>query len=201
VGKYEKNLLVDLDEKANNLLFDWEMNIMADLILLFFLLVCAVAAVAQKQLLNSVIILSIYSLIIAVVWVRLGAVDVAITEAAVGAGISTVLFIAVLIRVKPREDLTRTKVKVMSLFLVLAVGATLIYGTLDMPDFGSPSAVTNTHIVPRYLEKGVEETGVDNYVTAILASYRGYDTLGETMVIFTAGLCVVLLLGSGKKRL
>jgi multicomponent Na+:H+ antiporter subunit B len=176
------------------------MNIMADLILLFFLLICAVAAIAQKELLNSVIILSIYSLIIAVVWVRLGAVDVAITEAAVGAGISTVLFIALLIRVKPREELARAKVQVMSFLLVFAVGAALIYGTLDMPDFGSPSAVTNTHTVPYYLEHGVEETGVDNYVTAILASYRGYDTLGETTVIFTAGLCVVLLLGSRKKR-
>jgi multicomponent Na+:H+ antiporter subunit B len=177
------------------------MNILVDLILLFFLIVCAVAAVVQKELLNSVIILSIYSLIMAVVWVRLGAVDVAITEAAVGAGISTVLFIAVLTRVKRREELTRTRLQILPLIVVLAVGATLIYGTLDMPDFGSPAAVTNTHVVPRYLEKGVEETGTDNYVAGILASYRGYDTLGETTVIFTAGLCVVLLLRSNKKRL
>jgi len=174
---------------------------MADLVLLFFLIVCAVAAVVQKELLNSVIILSIYSLIMAVVWVRLGAVDVAITEAAVGAGISTVLFIAVLTRVKRREELTRIRLQILPLIVVLAVGLTLIYGTLDMPDFGSPAAVTNTHVVPRYLEKGVEETGTDNYVAGILASYRGYDTLGETTVIFTAGLCVVLLLRSNKKRL
>ncbi|HHV15890.1 MAG TPA: DUF4040 domain-containing protein [Gelria sp.] len=177
------------------------MNILVDLILLFFLIVCAVAAVVQKELLNSVIILSIYSLIMAVVWVRLGAVDVAITEAAVGAGISTVLFIAVLTRVKRREEPTRIRLQILPLIVVLAVGLTLIYGTLDMPDFGSPAAVTNTHVVPRYLEKGVEETGTDNYVAAILASYRGYDTLGETTVIFTAGLCVVLLLRSNKKRL
>ncbi|NLX02730.1 MAG: DUF4040 domain-containing protein [Syntrophomonadaceae bacterium] len=177
------------------------MDTMADLVLLFFLIVCAVAAVVQKELLNSVIILSIYSLIMAVVWVRLGAVDVAITEAAVGAGISTVLFIAVLTRVKRREELTRIRLQILPLIVVLAVGLTLIYGTLDMPDFGSPAAVTNTHVVPRYLEKGVEETGTDNYVAGILASYRGYDTLGETTVIFTAGLCVVLLLRSNKKRL
>ena len=85
--------------------------------------------------------------------------------------------------------------------IVVWLWSYLIYGTLDMPDFGSPAAVTNTHVVPRYLEKGVEETGTDNYVAAILASYRGYDTLGETTVIFTAGLCVVLLLRSNKKRL
>ncbi len=175
---------------------------MADLILLFFLLICAIAAIAQKELLNSVIILSVYSLIMAVVWVRLGAVDVAITEAAVGAGISTVLFIAVLTRVKRREETTgrRAKVQILPLIVVLAVGAALIYGTLDMPDFGAPDAISNRHVVPRYLEKGVEETGTENYVAAILASYRGYDTLGETTVIFTAGLCVVLLLRAEKKR-
>ncbi|MGI6453413.1 MAG: DUF4040 domain-containing protein [Syntrophomonadaceae bacterium] len=173
---------------------------MADLILLFFLLICAIAAMMQKKLLNAVVILSVYSFVMALVWVRLGAIDVAITETAVGAGISTVLFIAVLTRVKPEEAVAAAKVKVLPLIAVLVVGAILIYGTLDMPPFGSPSAVTNTHVVPRYLEKGVEETGVDNYVAAILASYRGYDTLGETTVIFTAGLCVVLLLRSDKKR-
>jgi len=174
---------------------------MADLILLFFLLVCAVTAVMQKELINSVILLSIYSFIMAVVWVRLGAVDVAITEASVGAGISTVLFIAALTRTRGREDLSkRPKVQWLSFLVVLAVGAALVYGTLDMPAFGDPTAVTNQHVVPRYLEQGLEETGVDNYVTGILASYRGYDTLGETTVIFTAGLSVILLLRSRKKQ-
>jgi multicomponent Na+:H+ antiporter subunit B len=49
-------------------------------------------------------------------------------------------------------------------------------------------------VVPRYLNESVRETGVPNVVTAVLASYRGYDTLGETTVVFTAGAGVVALL-------
>ncbi len=63
-----------------------------------------------------------------------------------------------------------------------------------MPAFGDPNAPANQHVVPKYITEGEEETGVPNIVTAVLASYRGYDTLGETTVIFTAGVAVLLLL-------
>jgi multicomponent Na+:H+ antiporter subunit B len=77
---------------------------------------------------------------------------------------------------------------------VVVTGLALIYGTIDMPNFGDPNAPANLHVAPRYIQKTVEETGVPNMVTAVLASYRGYDTLGETTVIFTAGICVIFLL-------
>ncbi|HEX9757040.1 MAG TPA: hydrogen gas-evolving membrane-bound hydrogenase subunit E [Nitrospiria bacterium] len=82
----------------------------------------------------------------------------------------------------------------ISFLIVFITGGVLIYGTLDMPGFGDPHAPANLHVAPRYIEKIIEETGVENMVTGILASYRGYDTLGETVVIFTAGLSVILLL-------
>ncbi len=63
-----------------------------------------------------------------------------------------------------------------------------------MPDFMDPTAPAEVHVAPGYIERSLEETGVENIVTAILASYRGYDTLGETVVIFTAGMAVLLLL-------
>ena len=78
-------------------------------------------------------------------------------------------------------------------------GAVLIYGTLDMERFGDGSAPAHVHVAPHYLEKGEKETGVPNVVTAVLASYRGYDTLGEVTVIFTAGIGVILLLGSWRR--
>jgi len=78
--------------------------------------------------------------------------------------------------------------------MVLVTGAVLAYGTLDMPGYGDPQAPAHLHVAPRYIERGKEETGVSNMVTAVLASYRGYDTLGETLVIFTAGLSVIALL-------
>ena len=194
---------------------------MLDLILLFFLVVCALTAISMKDLLSTTIILGAYSLIMAVVWTRLNAVDVAFTEAAVGAGITSVLLLAALSRTQRVEDDTRqvpeerreskrsfvktepgTQAKksgisarsVLSLIIVIVTGAVLIYGTIDMPHFGDPDAPANTHVAKRYIEKSYEETGVVNFVTAILASYRGYDTLGEVAVIFTAGISVILLL-------
>jgi multicomponent Na+:H+ antiporter subunit B len=89
------------------------------------------------------------------------------------------------------------------LFVVLITGLTLAYGTIDMPNFGDPNAPANHHVAPRYIEKTHEETGVENMVTSVLASYRGFDTFGETTVIFTAGICVIFLLresGTGKKK-
>jgi len=77
---------------------------MIDILLLLILVVCATAAVQMKDLLGATMILTIYSLIMAVVWMRLNAVDVAFTEAAVGAGITTVLLIAALSRTRGREE-------------------------------------------------------------------------------------------------
>jgi multicomponent Na+:H+ antiporter subunit B len=75
-----------------------------------------------------------------------------------------------------------------------------VYGTLGLPAFSDPMAPINTHVVPRYLHDALKETGVPNVVTAVLASYRGYDTLGETTVVFTAGAGVIALLRRIRRR-
>ena len=64
-----------------------------------------------------------------------------------------------------------------------------------MPLHGDPLAPANLHVAPRYIERSPTEIGIPNVVTSVLASYRGYDTLGEVGVIFTAGIGVLLLLG------
>jgi multicomponent Na+:H+ antiporter subunit B len=84
--------------------------------------------------------------------------------------------------------------KQIALIAVCLTGALLIYGTLDMPDWGDPRSPASLHVSPRYIEKTVEETAVPNMVTSVLADYRGYDTLGETTVIFTAGIACLLLI-------
>lgn len=183
---------------------------MIDFMLLFFLVILAIAAISMKDLLSSIIILSAYSLIMALVWVRLNSVDVAFTEAAVGAGITTVLLIAALSRTKRREGTSpqtaiqkqksMTRHSILSIIVVMVTGAVLVYGTIDMPDFGDPNAPANLHVAAKYIEKSYEETGIVNFVTAVLASYRGYDTLGEVMVIFAAGIGVVLLLRKKRKQ-
>jgi multicomponent Na+:H+ antiporter subunit B len=78
--------------------------------------------------------------------------------------------------------------------LSLVVGGGLIWGTLALPPFGTADAPIHRHVAPRYLADTVKETTAPNAVTSVLADYRGYDTLGETTVIFTAGIGVMLLL-------
>jgi len=173
---------------------------MIDLFLLLLLALTALAAVHVRDLLASGIMLSAYSLLMALVWVNLNAVDVAFTEASVGAGITTVLLIAALSRTRRREEAPRGYGRLLAALIVVLTGAVLVYGTVDMPAYGDPHAPAYTHVVPRYIEKSDEETGVINMVTALLASYRGYDTLGETTVIFTAGASLVLLLRRKKKE-
>jgi multicomponent Na+:H+ antiporter subunit B len=84
--------------------------------------------------------------------------------------------------------------KLIALIAVCLTGALLIYGTVDMPRWGDPGSPASLHVSPRYIEKTLEETAVPNMVTSVLADYRGYDTLGETTVIFTAGIACLLLM-------
>lgn len=141
----------------------------------------------------------IYSLLAASMFVVLDAVDVAFTEAAVGAGISTVLMLGALALTKTEEKVPSRQV-VLPLLLVIVTGAALIYGTLDMPSYGDPNAPVQVHVGPTYLADSIPKTTVPNVVTAVLASYRGYDTLGEVTVIFTAGVGVMLLLAGRRRR-
>ncbi|MBW2029537.1 MAG: hypothetical protein JRH06_05825 [Deltaproteobacteria bacterium] len=84
--------------------------------------------------------------------------------------------------------------KTVSLIAAIVVGAALIYGTVDMPKWGDVRSPANTHVSPYYLKHSLEDADTPNVVTTVLADYRGYDTLGETTVIFTAGIACLLLL-------
>ena len=165
--------------------------------LLTFMGATAIAILRLRSLLAVVMLSGIYSLLAASIFVALDAVDVAFTEAAVGAGISTVLMIAVLALTGERER-TPSRTPLLPLVVVTLTGAALIYATFDMPAFGDANAPANLHVAPRYLNDSFAEVGLPNVVTSVLASYRGYDTLGEVTVIFTAGVAVMLLLGGRK---
>lgn len=121
--------------------------------------------------------------------------DVAFTEAAVGAGISPLLMLATLAIVGRYQNTKALPTRpLISLTIVTITGALLIIGTLDMPAFGAADAPSQLHVAPRYIQDSVEEIGIPNMVTSVLASYRAYDTLGEVAVIFTAGIGVLSLL-------
>jgi len=174
-------------------------TLLIDIVLLCLLVITAIGTVMVRSLLASTLLLAIYSLLMALVWVSLQAVDVAFTEAAVGGGISTVLLIATLVFVDRREA-PGPLIHWPSAAAVVITGAVLIYGTLDMPRFGDPSAAPHQHVAPYYVAHSVEQTHVPNFVTSVLASYRGYDTLFETAVIYSAGLGLILLLRDARTR-
>ena len=163
------------------------------------LVLTAIAVVRMRSLFAIAMLSGVFSLLSALLFVTMDAVDVAFTEAAVGAGISTVLVLGTLALTSRFEKPTKRS-PMVPLFVVLVTGAALIYGTLDMPNFGSPDAPVQTHVGPDYLERSVEEIDIPNVVTSILASYRGYDTLGETAVVFTAGIGVLLLISGLRLR-
>ena len=170
-----------------------------DITLLAFIAVTAIAILRLRNLFAIIMLFGIFSLLSAALFVVLDAADVAFTEAAVGAGISTVLLIATLALTKEHKEKTPAHRPWLPLLVVTVTGAALIYGTLDIAPFGSATAPAQTHVAPQYLELTLEQTGVPNVVTGVLASYRGFDTLGEVTVIFTAGIAVMLLIG-GRRR-
>lgn len=158
------------------------------------LMIAAVVVLARSRNLFTVIVLAgVYSFLMGAVLVALDAVDVAMTEASVGAGISTVLLLGALALCRSEEAKAHRR-PWLALAAAITTGGMLVYGTLGLPEFSDPQAPIHAHVAPRYIQQAHAETGVPNIVTAVLASYRGYDTLGETVVVFTAGVGVIALL-------
>lgn len=192
-----------------------------DVFLLLLVAATAIAVVSVRSLLSATIMMGIYSLLMALVWSNMHALDVGFTEASVGAGISTILLLGALVLTK-RFAKPEPLINVPALLTCVVTGLLLIYGTFDMPEFGDPDAPIHhlrvgqdpnqkslllqnvgKHHTAAPRDKGHAHEGhpdddfnghVPNTVTSLLAAYRGYDTMYETTVIFTAGISMLLLL-------
>jgi multicomponent Na+:H+ antiporter subunit B len=192
-----------------------------DMSLLALIVFLAIGAIEVRNLYSAVMLSSIYSLVMACFWMTNDAWDVAFTEAAVGAGISTILLIGTLVLTGSVETV-RKAVSWPALATTLLAGALLIYGTLDMPRYGDPKAPAHTHPmygafvrqdVPKHPSgRSAADVAawhkanpddkhtdffhghVPNQVTSVIVSYRAFDTMFETAVILTAGMALILLL-------
>jgi multicomponent Na+:H+ antiporter subunit B len=162
------------------------------------MVVSALALLWFRDLFAVVMLSGSFSLTAAVLYVVMDAVDVAFTEAAVGAGISTVLMLGTLALTTSQEK-AEPHVSWPHLIIAMLTGAALLYGTLDMPQYGDPDAPIHKHVAPYYLTESGKQTGIPNVVTSVLASYRGYDTLGEVTVVFTAAVGVLALIGRRRR--
>ena len=166
--------------------------LMAVLVLIAFL------ALRLHRLFAMVMLSGAFSLVAATQFMVLDAVDVAFTEAAVGAGISTVLALATLALV-PSEEKPHA-VAILPAFLAIATGVLLSVAVADLPAFGDGDAPIHNHVAPDFIVGSATDIGVPNVVTSVLASYRGYDTLGEVVVVFTAAIAVLLIIGGYTRK-
>jgi len=167
--------------------------------LLLMLVIVGIAIARSRSLLASILLLGIYSLVSAAWLVVMDAADVAFTEAVVGAGISTVVLLGAILLVRAGPVRHDWRMTIPPALLVLGVGGLLIYAVTGLPEFGDPASPANAHVGRSYLIETPKEIGVPNVVTAVLSSYRGFDTLGETVVVFAAGIGVALMLGFGPR--
>ncbi|SEK54592.1 DUF4040 domain-containing protein [Haloferax larsenii] len=165
-------------------------------LLLAFVIFAALAAAFLRDILSAIIAFAGFSFGIALVYVLLRAPDVALTEAAVGAGVTTVLFLLTIVRtVRPGGDRLFERIKWGPAALATALVGVLLTTVSSLPRIGDPNSPVATSEVTRYyLENAYPQTEVENVVTAVLAAYRGFDTLGEAAVVLAAGIAVLVVL-------
>ena len=166
-----------------------------DVGLMALLVVVAFAIVRMRSLFGIVMLQGVYSLVCAAWFVSLDAVDVAFTEAAVGAGVSTVLLLAAMLLADRKSHPVPVSKQVAPLLVVIVAGMAMFFAIGDMPAYGDVHSPANSYVGMDYIARTADEIHIPNVVTAVLGSYRGYDTFGEAVVIFAAGLGGLLLLG------
>jgi multicomponent Na+:H+ antiporter subunit B len=166
--------------------------------LLTFVVAVAVLAALVRDVLATVVVFAAYSLGLALLWLLFRAPDVALTEAAVGAGVTTALFLVVIVRtVRPAEDRPLVDLRTVdpaAVVVSLAVVAGLLLTVPHLPPVGAAETPALGSVSSYYLADAAER-GVDNAVTAVLVVYRGFDTFGEVAVVFTAAVAAVAVLG------
>lgn len=167
---------------------------MIEAVLFAFMIGLTIYIASLRSLFAAAMLFGIFSLLSAGMLMLMDAVDVAFTEAAVGAGFATVLFLGAL-GLTTSESAPRRAHRLPARLVVVATGLMLAWGVLEMPPYGDPDAPAHRHVAPHYIEVSDAEIGIPNIVTSVLASYRGYDTFGEVTVILTAAVGAILLLG------
>lgn len=155
--------------------------------------VLAIAMLLSKNILSSVIFQSAFSLVMTLCYLLLDAPDVALTEAAINACLATIIFVAVVLQLPRHDSRYTSKFQWVNLLIGLLIVVTGGIMWQSLPKVGDSYNFIHLHVAPYYLENTYRDIGIPSVVAAILASYRGFDTLGETTVIFTALLVVLSL--------
>ncbi len=173
-----------------------------------FVVVTAVATALLRDTLAAIIVFAAYSLGMALFYTLLLAPDVGLTEAAIGAGVTTILLLVTIAKTsRPSAERIFAKINWPAAVLSAGLAAVLLatVGAIPVENFlGEATPVTGAAGTPgeavtgHYITETYRDTGVTNAVTAVLAAYRGFDTFGEAVVVFAAGVAVVVVLHRGE---
>lgn len=159
-------------------------------LLLLFMIFAAVIAVKIEDLLSSVVAVGAVGLGLSMAFLILKAPDLAITQLVV-----EILCLIILIRATINKDLPLVKdgrwlFNTISTLLFIAFFLVCAYFSLkELPRFGEPIM----RVAREYIDKGLEKTGATNIVASIILDFRGYDTLGEATILFTAVIGVLTI--------
>jgi len=172
-------------------------------VLLIAMLVAALVAIEIKDLLAAAVALGIVGFSVAIMFILLQAPDLAIVQIVVET-LTVVFFAAVILRTtnidttvagRPSRELVFPTVVYVTfgiVFLILAGRA-----LAELPFFGSPTMLVGKE----YIALGLEKTGASNVVASVILDFRGYDTLGEVTVLFTAVVGVLTVMRrTGRKE-
>ncbi|MFD1646804.1 DUF4040 domain-containing protein [Haloarchaeobius litoreus] len=164
-------------------------------VLVGFLVVVACVVALLRDTLAATVVFAAYSLGMSILWVVLRAPDVALTEAAVGAGVTTSLFLVAIVKTgRPVGEASFVRgVHLRSLVGAVAVAVALGLTIPSLPAAGDLSTPAFRRVSPYYLDRAVTDFGTENVVTAVLAGYRAFDTFGEVTVVFAAGVAVLVV--------
>jgi len=159
--------------------------------LLIFMILAAIVAVETKDLLSSVIAVGAAGLGLSVAFLILKAPDLAITQLVV-----EILCLILLIRATIKRDIPSLNrdtdyARLISALIFVLIFLSFGYFALrELPPFGKPYL----KVAGEYLNQGLSKTGAANLVTSVILDFRGYDTLGEATVLFTAVMGVIVVL-------
>ena len=164
-------------------------------IISLLLIIVSIKLIFSKNLLESIIMMSIFSLFISLIYLIMDAPDVAMTEIALGACLSSCVLLNVIniTGATLKQNLVKGRI-ILSMILCLSFIMVLTWAGFDLVEYGNSDSPLQKHVSKYYIEHTKEEIGIKSMVTSILASYRSFDTLGETTLILIAGLSVVLIL-------
>lgn len=162
------------------------------------MLITCIKLITSKNLVESIIIMSVFSLFIGICYLFMDAPDVSMTETALGACLSTCVLLNLTKIVGEDVGTTRKSKIIFASILCSTFIICLSWAALDLPTFGSGDSPLQNHLTKYYIENTHQDIAIPSIVAAILASYRGFDTLGETVVILIAGLAVVVIVSRRK---